>query len=121
MKEIINKIEKSVMEKATREPTFVEEIAAIPGGEGILVCMQCGTCTASCPNADLMDHAPSELIAMVKADMKKEVLSSNAKPEVLLIPIGCHGYPLRLIDLFKLHRYCFTIYNQCNKVSSRLS
>ncbi len=58
--------------------TFVDEIYAIPGGEGIRVCMQCGTCTASCPNAYLMDHAPSELIAMARAGMKEEVLSSNA-------------------------------------------
>lgn len=58
--------------------SFVDEICAIPGGEGIRKCIQCGTCTASCPNADKMDHTPSELIAMARADMKKEVLSSNA-------------------------------------------
>ncbi len=58
--------------------TLAEEIAAAPGGEGIRVCMQCGTCTASCPNADLMDHSPSELIAMARAGLKEEVLSSKA-------------------------------------------
>jgi quinone-modifying oxidoreductase subunit QmoC len=66
------------METVTKEKSLVDEISAIPGGEGIKVCMQCGTCTASCPNADLMDHAPSELIAMTRADMRNEVLSSNA-------------------------------------------
>lgn len=58
--------------------SFVEEISEIPGGEGIKLCIQCGTCTASCPNADRMDHTPSELIAMARAGMKNEVLSSNA-------------------------------------------
>ncbi len=57
---------------------FVDEVAAIPGGEGIRLCIQCGTCTASCPNADKMEHTPSQLIAMVRAGMRKEVLSSNA-------------------------------------------
>lgn len=66
------------MVSVTGNKSFVDEIYAIPGGEGIRVCMQCGTCTASCPNADLMDHAPSELIAMARAGMKEEVLSSNA-------------------------------------------
>ena len=66
------------METETTERSLVDEISAIPGGEGIKVCIQCGTCTASCPNADLMDHAPSELIAMARADMRDEVLSSNA-------------------------------------------
>jgi len=58
--------------------TFIEELSGVPGGEGMKVCIQCGTCTASCPNADRMEHTPSELIAMARAGMKKEVLSSNA-------------------------------------------
>jgi len=66
------------MEKGTLANTFVEEISAIPGGEGIRLCIQCGTCTASCPNADRMEHTPSQLIAMARAGMRGEVLSSNA-------------------------------------------
>jgi len=66
------------MEKKTRTNTFVEEISAVPGGEGIRLCIQCGTCTASCPSADRMEHTPSQLIAMVRAGMREEVLSSNA-------------------------------------------
>ena len=66
------------METKTGVNTFVEEISAIPGGEGIRLCIQCGTCTASCPHADKMAHTPSQLIAMVRAGMREEVLSSNA-------------------------------------------
>lgn len=66
------------MEKKRRANTFVEEISDIPGGEGVRLCIQCGTCTASCPNADRMEHTPAQLIAMVRADMRNEVLSSNA-------------------------------------------
>jgi len=66
------------MENKTQANTFMDEVSAIPGGEGIRLCIQCGTCTASCPNADKMEHTPSQLIAMVRADMRNEVLSSNA-------------------------------------------
>lgn len=66
------------METKTEAGTFVEEISGIPGGEGIRLCIQCGTCTASCPNADRMEHTPSQLIAMARAGMREEVLSSNA-------------------------------------------
>jgi len=65
-------------ENHNHNQTFIDEICALPGGEGIKVCIQCGTCTASCPNADRMEHTPSELIAKARAGMKKEVLSSNA-------------------------------------------
>ncbi len=58
--------------------TFVEEICAIPGGEGIRLCIQCGTCSASCPNANKMEHTPRKLIAMARAGMREEVLSSNS-------------------------------------------
>ncbi|MGD0780364.1 MAG: 4Fe-4S dicluster domain-containing protein [Dehalococcoidales bacterium] len=58
--------------------TFIDEICAIPGGEDIKVCIQCGTCTASCPTADRMDCSPSHLIAMARAGMREEVLSANS-------------------------------------------
>jgi heterodisulfide reductase subunit C len=64
--------------RVTRVGTFVDEISAIPGGEAIRLCIQCGTCTASCPNAGRMEHTPSQLIAMARAGMRDEVLSSNA-------------------------------------------
>ena len=57
---------------------FIDEISAIPGGEKVCLCMQCGACTGSCPNADKMDYSPAELIAMIRAGLRKEVLSSNS-------------------------------------------
>jgi len=66
------------VETRAKSGTFIDEICAIPGGEGIRLCIQCGTCTASCPNADKMEHTPSQLIAMARAGMRQEVLSSNA-------------------------------------------
>ncbi len=66
------------METRIRSDTFVDEISAIPGGEGIRLCIQCGTCTASCPNADRMQHTPSQLIAMARAGLRDEVLASDA-------------------------------------------
>ncbi len=58
--------------------TFVQEISSMPGGDKINLCIQCGTCSASCPNANKMDYTPRELIAMARAGMREEVLSSNS-------------------------------------------
>lgn len=63
-------------EAATR--SFVEEVAAMPGGEAIRLCIQCGTCSGACPNAERMDYPPRKIIAMVRAEMRHEVLSSNS-------------------------------------------
>jgi heterodisulfide reductase subunit C len=56
---------------------FLDEISSIPGGEKIRHCIQCGTCSASCPMVFKMDHSPRKIFAMAKAGMRNEVLSSN--------------------------------------------
>jgi heterodisulfide reductase subunit C len=40
-------------------------------------CIQCATCSAACPAVGYMDHSPRELIAMINAGLRDEVLSSN--------------------------------------------
>ncbi|NLC76713.1 MAG: heterodisulfide reductase [Clostridia bacterium] len=57
---------------------FLEELLAMPGGEALLKCMQCGTCSGSCPTGYQMDFSPRRLISMIKAGMKQEVLNSAA-------------------------------------------
>ncbi|RJX25887.1 MAG: heterodisulfide reductase [Desulfurivibrio sp.] len=51
--------------------------AAITQLERINQCIQCGTCSGSCPLADLMDHAPRELFALLREGAYEEVLHSN--------------------------------------------
>jgi heterodisulfide reductase subunit C len=57
---------------------FIQEISSMPGGEGARLCIQCGSCSGSCPNANKMDYTPRKLIAMARAGMRDEVLSSNS-------------------------------------------
>lgn len=52
-------------------------VAATPGGEALITCLQCGTCGGSCPSAQDMDATPRRLFAMLRANMEDEVLSSN--------------------------------------------
>jgi heterodisulfide reductase subunit C len=66
--------------------TFVDEVAATPGGEHIKECIQCGVCSGSCPAAGEMDYTPRKIIAMVRAGMRDEVLSSSSMWHCL----SCH-------------------------------
>jgi heterodisulfide reductase subunit C len=54
-----------------------EVIAATPGGEALISCLQCGSCGGSCPSGPDMDHTPRKLFAMIEAGMREEVLRSN--------------------------------------------
>ena len=40
-------------------------------------CMQCGTCSASCPNAFAMDHTPRQLWRLVMLGQKEAIFSSK--------------------------------------------
>ena len=65
-------------EVVTRAPTFVDEVRSIPGGEAINSCIQCGVCSGSCPTASRWDYSPRQVIAMVRAGLRQELLSSNS-------------------------------------------
>jgi quinone-modifying oxidoreductase subunit QmoC len=58
--------------------SFLDEVAATPGGSKIRSCIQCGMCSGTCPVANEMEYAPRQIIAMIRAGMRDEVLSSNA-------------------------------------------
>lgn len=55
---------------------FIDEVSSIPGGEQIVHCIQCGTCSGSCPTSYLMKDGPRGLITKIRAGLKKEVLKS---------------------------------------------
>jgi heterodisulfide reductase subunit C len=60
------------------DPNFKYEIAAMPGGEGIMKCFQCSTCTVGCPITELEpSYNPRKIIQMSLLGMKKEVLESE--------------------------------------------
>jgi heterodisulfide reductase subunit C len=56
---------------------FLQDVYSIPEGEKIKLCLQCGTCSASCPTSYAMDYTPREIIAAFRAGMLDRVLRSN--------------------------------------------
>ena len=66
------------MSATNGQKRFLDEvIEATPGGEKLILCLQCGTCGGSCPSGADMDHTPRRIFALIDADMKEEVLKSN--------------------------------------------
>ena len=49
-----------------------------PDREKLLTCIQCGTCTASCPTAFAMDYTPRQLCRLVQMGLRDEVLRSHS-------------------------------------------
>jgi quinone-modifying oxidoreductase subunit QmoC len=55
---------------------FGEYIAQKAYGQKLLGCIQCGTCSATCPLSHYMDYTPRKVIAMTREGFKEEVLNS---------------------------------------------
>ncbi|MBI5165286.1 MAG: 4Fe-4S dicluster domain-containing protein [Magnetospirillum sp.] len=51
--------------------------ANVDGGDRMALCMQCGTCSGSCPIGAQMDHGPRKLFMMIRAGLKDQVLASD--------------------------------------------
>lgn len=62
--------------EAELDQEFGPTIARLAHGEKFYTCIQCGTCSATCPVSHFMDFTPRRIIAMVRAGFKEEVLRS---------------------------------------------
>jgi quinone-modifying oxidoreductase subunit QmoC len=69
-------MEQQTLIEAEQRNDLLEQVAALPEGERVLSCLQCGTCSATCPVAPMLEHSPRQIFAMMRAGMRTEVLSS---------------------------------------------
>lgn len=70
--------ERMVIRTTDIDPRFKYEISKVHGAEKIMLCFQCGTCTADCPIARFSDsYRPRKLMRMTQLGLKNQVLSSD--------------------------------------------
>ena len=59
-------------------PKFKYEISKIHGAEKLMLCFQCGTCTADCPVSRFSDfYRPRRIARMVQLGLKDRILSDK--------------------------------------------
>ena len=68
--------QQTVLYEQAMDPGFLDEVYGIPGGEKIKDCIQCGTCSGSCPVSWAMEETPRQVFAMVRAGMRDQVMDS---------------------------------------------
>ena len=64
-----------LLDATTFDPALAERVT--PEWEKLFSCMQCGTCTSSCPTSYAMDYAPRQLWQMLRLGMEEEILHSQ--------------------------------------------
>ncbi len=63
--------------EAELRAAFWDQVASFPDGEKIKNCIQCGTCTGTCPVSYAMDITPRQTIALFRAGHIEDILHSR--------------------------------------------
>jgi heterodisulfide reductase subunit C len=70
---------KKTIKSSEIDPKFKYEISKMHGGEKLMRCYQCGTCTSDCPIARFSDtYRPRQIIRMTQLGLKDRVLNSDS-------------------------------------------
>ncbi|MBM4157977.1 MAG: heterodisulfide reductase [Ignavibacteria bacterium] len=87
----------SKKEEDLRE-SFLRQLEVVPNSEKIKTCIQCGTCTGSCPVSYAMDISPRELIALFRAGDLETILNSKT----IWVCASCYACQTRCPALIKI-------------------
>lgn len=77
--------------EAELRAAFWDQVATFPDGSKIRDCIQCGTCTGSCPVAHAMDISPREIVALFRAGFLEDILRSRS----IWICASCYACTVR--------------------------
>jgi heterodisulfide reductase subunit C len=77
--------------EADLRSAFWDQVATFPDGYKIRNCIQCGSCTGSCPVAHAMDITPREIVALFRAGFLEDILRSRA----IWICASCYACTVR--------------------------
>jgi len=77
--------------EAELREAFWSQVTSFPEGQNINRCLQCGTCTGTCPVSDVMDITPRQTIALFRAGMVEEILRSRT----IWICASCYSCTVR--------------------------
>jgi len=70
--------QRTVLKSTEMDSKFKYQVSKIPGAERIMLCFQCGTCTADCPVARFSEtYRPRQIMRMTQLGLKNRVLSSD--------------------------------------------
>jgi len=74
----MNETGQRIVKASEIDPKFKYEISKMHGGEKLMRCFQCGTCTSDCPIARFSDtYRPGQIIRMTQLGLKDRVLNSD--------------------------------------------
>ncbi len=73
----MTQIQRTMKYQREADAAWSDAIRKLPGCERIHSCIQCGTCSGTCPLSIYMDYTPRRIVQLVREGFKDDVLSSK--------------------------------------------
>ncbi len=70
-------IKRKLKHQHEARPEWPHQVACLPGCEKLLSCIQCGTCSGTCPLSIYMDFTPRRIMNLVREGFREDVLASQ--------------------------------------------
>lgn len=70
-------MERKIRLQQEADTQWARQVTERPGCEGLNSCLQCGTCSATCPLSIYMDYPPRRIIALVREGFRQDALASK--------------------------------------------
>jgi heterodisulfide reductase subunit C len=70
-------IQRQMKYQREAHPEWAHEIAGLPGCEQLFSCIQCGTCSGTCPLSIYMDYTPRRIMNLIREGFRDEALKSQ--------------------------------------------
>ena len=65
--------ERTIKFQREADPEWARQVSEHPGCERLFSCLQCGSCTGTCPLSIYMDYGPRRIIGLAREGFRKEV------------------------------------------------
>ena len=70
-------IRRQMKHQREAQPEWPHELVKLPGCEKLFSCIQCGTCSGTCPLSIYMDYTPRRIINLVREGFRNDALASQ--------------------------------------------
>ncbi len=70
-------MEQGIRYQREAQPEWTRSILSHPGCERLMSCMQCGTCSGTCPLSLYMDFTPRRIVQLVREGFRDDALRSQ--------------------------------------------
>jgi heterodisulfide reductase subunit C len=81
------RVERRVRYQRESELSWTRSVLARPGCERVMSCIQCGTCSGTCPLSLYMDFTPRRIVALVREGFRRDALGS----QTIWLCASCYG------------------------------